>query len=150
MPIPFKIFRIDEKNFDTEVLAPLMRHSQAEGFKMILKLRDEWQNGDNRYNKKGEAFFGAEFEGKVLGVGGRCLDPYLKTPDVVRVRHLYVLPEWRHVGVGSKILDRILDVPDGQFKKVTLRTDNPAARKFYEFHGFKYVGEGEVTHELEL
>lgn len=148
--IPFKVFRFDENNFTADVLAPVVRHSTGEGYNMLVRLCDEWLSGANRFNKKGEAFFGTEFEGKILGVGGRCIDPYLNDPGVVRVRHLYVLPEWRHVGVGSKLLKSILDVPAGIFRKITLRTDNPAARKFYEYHGFKYTGEGDVTHEFEL
>lgn len=150
MPLPFKIIRIDTGSFDPEVLATLMRHCKIEGFQMMQRLHDNFVNGSNRFDKKGEALFIADHETKIIGIGGRNIDPYTADTGIARVRHLYVMPEWRYIGVGSRLLNQIIDVPERVFKKITVRTDNPAARKFYEVHGFKYVGEGEVTHKMDL
>lgn len=117
---------------------------------MMQRLHDNFVNGSNRFDKKGEGLFMAEHEGQIVGIGGRNIDPYTAEADIVRVRHLYVMPEWRYIGVGSRLLHQIVDVPERAFKKITVRTDNPAARKFYEVQGFKYVGEGDVTHEMDL
>ena len=149
-PLPFKITRVDTSSFDPEVLAPLMRHCKIEGFQMMQRLHDNFVNGSNRFDKKNEGLFIADHESKIVGIGGRNIDPYTAETGIARVRHLYVMPEWRYVGVGSLLLKHIIAVPDHAFNKVTVRTDNPAARKFYEVHGFKYVGEGEITHEMDL
>lgn len=148
--IDFKIKAITEETYDPARFALLLKKSQGEGLNLVLRLTENWQSGANRFNKEGEAFYGAEHEGRFLAVGGRSLDPYLNDASVLRVRHVYVLPEWRRLGIASALMKRVLDIPQGQFKKFTLRTMNPAARKFYERLGFSYVGEGEVTHELEL
>lgn len=150
MPIDYQIIPLNEPEFDRARVAPLLRQSQIEGLNLVLRLIENWENGTNRFDKPGEAFFAAVHEGRYLGVGGRSLDPYLNQPDVLRVRHVYVMPDWRRLGIATALMKRVLDIPRGRFKKVTLRTLNPAAHKFYERMGFTYIGEGEVTHELEL
>ena len=148
--INFSIKPITEDDFDPSRFTLLLKKSRGEGMNLVLRLTENWENGSNRFNQPGEAFYAAEHEGRYLAVGGRSLDPYIKDPSVLRVRHVYVLPEWRRLGIASGLMKRVLDIPPGQFKKLTLRTLNPAARKFYERLGFSYVGEGETTHEMEL
>jgi GNAT superfamily N-acetyltransferase len=148
--IDFKIKPVVEDIYDPAQFALLLKKSRGEGLNLILRLTENWECGANRFNRPGEAFFAAEHEGRYLAVGGRSHDPYLKDPSVLRIRHVYVLPEWRRLGIASVLMKRVLDIPRGPFKKLTLRTLNPAARKFYERLGFSYVGEGDVTHELEL
>ncbi|TAL37714.1 MAG: GNAT family N-acetyltransferase [Alphaproteobacteria bacterium] len=150
MTIDVKIKPVTEQDYDPAQFALLLKKSRSEGLNLILRLTENWESGTNRFNKPGEAFFAAEHEGRYLAVGGRSLDPYLKDPSVLRVRHVYVLPEWRRLGIAKKLMEKIMDVPEGPFRKLTLRTLNPGARKFYEHLGFNYVGEGDVTHELQL
>lgn len=145
-----KIIRLDETSFDAQKLSPLLRKSQSEGYNLVLRLSEGWESGENRFDKPGEAFFAVEHEGRWLAVGGRSLDPYLGDAGAIRVRHVYVLPEWRGAGVGSALMKKILDIPPGMFHRVTLRSLNPIARKFYERLGFTALGDGPVTHELPL
>jgi GNAT superfamily N-acetyltransferase len=146
----FKILPLTEASYDAKKLAPLLKKSQSEGFNLVLRLCENWESGVNRFNRAGEAFFAAEQEGRLLGIGGRSKDPYLNDESVLRVRHVYVLPDWRRFGIASALMKKILEIPSAGYKKMTLRTLNPAARKFYEALGFTYIGEGEVTHELEI
>jgi GNAT superfamily N-acetyltransferase len=148
--INFSIKPIVEDDYDPARFALLLKKSRGEGMNLVLRLTENWENGSNRFSQPGEAFYGVEHEGRYLAVGGRSLDPYINDPSVLRVRHVYVLPEWRRLGIASALMKRVLDIQRGQFKKFTLRTLNPAARKFYERLGFAYVGEGETTHEMEL
>jgi GNAT superfamily N-acetyltransferase len=135
---------------DTGALAPLLEASQAENFNMVRRLCDNWESGANRFDGKGEALFAAwRGEKNLLGLGGRSCDPYLKDPEVLRVRHVYVLPGWRRKGVGSLLMRKILDIPRKGYKKITLRAPETACA-FYEHLGFSRVGEGDVTHELEI
>ncbi len=148
--INFSIKPITEDAYDPSRFALLLKKSRGEGLNLILRMTENWENESNRFNKPGEAFYGVEHEGRFLAVGGRSLDPYINDPAILRVRHVYVLPEWRRLGLASALMKKVLDIPRGPFKKFTLRTLNPAARKFYERLGFSYVGEGDVTHELEI
>jgi N-acetylglutamate synthase-like GNAT family acetyltransferase len=150
MTVNFKIHQLTEANYDAKKLAPLLKKSQSEGFNLVLRLIENWDNGKNRFNQPGEAFYIAEHEGRYLGCGGRSIDPYSNDPEVIRIRHVYVLTDWRRFGIASAIMKRIMHMPPGMFKKATLRTLNPAARKFYETLGFTYIGEGDVTHEMVL
>lgn len=152
MAVAFKIKSLSRiaDSFDPTRLNGIVRESTAEGFSMVGKFQLCWTNGRNRFDQPGEAFFIAEFEDKILAIGGRNICPYANDPQVARVRHLYVSPEWRHIGMGSAVLKHVLDMPAGMFHKICVRTMNPGARKFYERHGFKYTGEGDTTHELEL
>lgn len=148
--IDLKILQIDAQNYDPERISPLLKHSQAEGYNLVLRLVENWESGENRFDKPGEALFGAEHEGRLLGIGGRSLDPYLDDKAAIRVRHVYVLPDWRRLGVGAALMEKILDIPPGLFRRVTLRTLNPNARKFYERLGFAPIDQGPVTHQLPL
>jgi len=146
-----KIIPVTDANFDEQKLAPLLKKSQSEGYNLVLRMAENWANGSNRFDKPGEAFFAAEHEGRWLGIGGRSQDPYLDDPTVIRVRHVFILQEWRHCGIGTELMKKILDIPPGQIKRVTLRTLNPVARKFYEHLGFEPVDDGgPVTHQMKL
>ncbi len=150
MSIDFKIIPITDENYDRQKMAALLKKSQAEGYNLVLRFCENWESASNRFNLPGEAFFGIENEGRFIGMGGRSLDPYLNDPKALRVRHVYLLPEWRQLGIGTELMKRIMDVPPEGFTKLTLRTLHMAARKFYEKIGFQYVGEGEITHEREI
>ena len=96
-----KITPVTAANYDAQKIAPLLKKSQSEGYNRVLRLTENWENGSNRFDKPGEAFFAAEHEGRWLGVGGRSVDPYLADPTAIRVRHVYVLHEWRGCGIGA-------------------------------------------------
>lgn len=54
----------------------LTAHSLGEGHCMQLKLTDNWAGGANRFSRPGE-LINAAFDGdRMVGVGGRNIDPY--------------------------------------------------------------------------
>jgi hypothetical protein len=48
----------------------LEAESEANGFRMIARLRTEWTEGTNRFDREGEVLFGAHLDGRLIGVGG--------------------------------------------------------------------------------
>ena len=40
-------------------LAPLIAESEQAGLRFVSRLAEEWENGSNRFDKPGEALFGA-------------------------------------------------------------------------------------------
>src|ERR1700722_8018950 len=111
-----------ENSLPVAALGEMLESSLAEGFKMVQVLIDDWNNSTNTFSKPGEAFFIAEADGKVVGMGGRNIDPYLNDQNVARVRRLYVLPAFRRKSVGRMLMKSIMDVPPGTFTCFTLWT----------------------------
>jgi len=143
-----KVYRLDDSNYDPAKMSALLRQSEMEGFDLLVRMDRNWRNGVNRFSRPGEALYCVEHEGRIVGVCGRAIDP--NDPTILQLRHAYVLPEWRHLGIGSAVLKRLLDVPTGMFRKITLRAYFPLVRKFCERRGFMAVENQRHTHEMIL
>lgn len=139
-----------ENSLPVAELNDLLTASAAEGFGMIQDLIDHWNDKSNTFSKPGEALFVVQDGSRIVGVGGRNIDPYLNDNKVARVRRLYILPRYRRRGVASKLLKEILNVPLGTFNRFTLCAENPAAHRLYERMGFAPTGEARTTHQLWL
>jgi GNAT superfamily N-acetyltransferase len=129
----------------------LIESSAQEGFQFLVRLQHEFLSGTVRFDGDGEGFFGA-FEGPTLiGVGGLTRDPYCDDPLTGRVRHLYVLPQWRRRGVGARLLAAIELHAQARFKVLVLRTDSSAGAGFYQSHGYELLAAGgTATHRRLL
>jgi hypothetical protein len=80
-------------------LAAFVGRSHAEGFRFLTRFEQEYLSVRVRFKGPGETLLGA-FEGSALiGMAGVTRDPYSGDPRTGRVRHVYVLPDWR--GLGS-------------------------------------------------
>jgi len=137
------------KELDLNVLQELRVESSREGFRFMERLCDEWVSGANRFNDSGEALFLALVGHQVVGVCGLNRDPYASTPNIGRVRRLYVLREHRRGGVGRALLNAVILHACNHFKILRLRTD--AATEFYAANGFRPdASDPEATHVLDL
>ena len=132
-------------------LTPLLEESRSQGFEFLDRLVAEYQNGTNRFNQPGEALFGVYANAEMVVVGGLNVDPYLAEKHTGRVRHVYVLSSWRRQGVGSLLMQEIIQQAQKHFRRLTLRTFSGQASQFYLSLGFKTApGDKNVTHFLEL
>jgi GNAT superfamily N-acetyltransferase len=77
-------------------------------------------------------FFGYEEEGNLVGVVG-----YQPVKDVTLVRHLYVLPSHQGRGIGTKLLEHVVE--KSSTRQILVGTWQTAewAIRFYERRGFK-------------
>ena len=128
----------------------LLAESEREGLRLVRRLVDEWAAGTNCFDRPGEALFAGRIGDRIVGVGGLNIDPYAATPGVGRVRHLYVLPAERRLGVGRQLVGAVLDAARGRFRCVRLRTANAAAARLYESLGFRPDAGPDCSHVLEL
>jgi len=128
----------------------LVAESEHAGLRLVRRLVDEWRDGTNRFDRAGEALFGAWVDGRLVGVCGLNVDPYARDPKVGRVRHLYVLVDSRRLGVARALMAETLAAARGRFPTLRLSTSNPAAAKLYESLGFHPVTEDHCTHLLSL
>ena len=143
------IIRLHELPSDR--LAGLVAEAEAAGHRFVRRLVNEWESGSNRFARPGEAFFAAVADGRVVGVCGLNIDPYLTDRHVGRVRHLYVLAESRRRGIGRRLVAEVIAAARGRFDRLRLRTESEAAARFYEALGFRPCrGVPACTHLLDL
>jgi GNAT superfamily N-acetyltransferase len=138
-------------DYSPDVLAALVAESEQAGLRFVRRLADEWAVGINEFDEPGEAVFGAWVGGRLVGVCGLNIDPWTPDSGVGRVRHLYVLAEFRRRGVGRRLVDAVITAARGRFRLLRLRTDGEEAAAFYERLGFRrVVGAPACTHVREL
>ena len=136
---------------DGDALAPLIREAVEDGYGFVQTLWDEYESGKNRFDTPGAALLGVYESGRLIGVGGVQQDPYLKRADAGRVRHVYVLREFRRHGVGKQLLEALIAHARQHFDLLTLRTNTEAAAAFYVALGFSDAPEGrDATHWMRL
>jgi GNAT superfamily N-acetyltransferase len=144
--------RIDRLlDLPTGGLAELLSESEGLGSLIVRRLVDEWDGGVNRFDRPGEALFGAWVDGRLVGVGGLNVDPYAGDARVGRVRHLYVLSAFRRQGVGRRLTERVVQAAHGRFDDLRLRTNDRSAARLYETLGFRPSGgAAHHTHAVAL
>jgi GNAT superfamily N-acetyltransferase len=128
----------------------LLADSDAAGSRIVRRLVDEWIDGSNRFDRPGEALFGASVAGQLVGVCGLNVDPYARDARVGRVRRLYVLTSFRGRGVGRQLVARVIESTADRFDTLRLRTNNEAAARLYAAMGFREGGGSTATHVLDL
>lgn len=143
------------RDLASDVLAPLLTASEAEGFRFVARLAAEWEGGTARYDGPGERLLGGYEVGadgaRLVAVGGLVPDPYGAEPGVGRLRHLYVLPEARRRGVGRHLVQALEAAAAGRYHALVLRTDTANAARFYEALGYAPVpAGGTATHRRTL
>lgn len=124
----------------------LVEASRIEGYWMPTRLLDGWRDRTHRFARRGEALLAAYCDGKLVGVCGLGVDPYVEQRREGRVRHLYVAEACRRQGVGRLLVKTIIDRARLHFRVLNVRaTEN--AFEFYEKLGFHRVeGEEFMTH----
>jgi GNAT superfamily N-acetyltransferase len=129
----------------------LLETSLSEGHKLVERLVDEWDDGSNRFDRPGEIALEARFAARLVGVGGLNRDPYVDDSHVGRIRHLYVSPDVRGMGVGRALVVALVDHARGRFDRVRLRTTRPGVSQFYLGLGFEETpDEEDSTHQIRL
>ena len=148
MPLGVVIERLHDLR--PERVAPLVAESERADLSFVRRLVEEFVSGRNRFDRPGEALFAATLAGRTIGVCGLNVDPYASGPKVGRVRHLYVLMEHRHLGVGRQLVGEVIQVARASFENLRLRTNNPAAARLYERMGFRRCDASDCTHLMQL
>jgi len=132
-------------------LAALVEKSHAEGFRFLIRFEQEYLSGQVRFDCPGETLLGAFEDSALVGMGGLTRDPYTGDPRTGRVRHLYVLPDYRGRGIGRALITQIERHARTHFHSLVLRTDTPAGASFYHALGYEQlVAKGTATHRRIL
>jgi len=124
---------------DPAVLCALEIEATADGHRMVARLIDEWARGENCFDKPGERSYVARLDCLVCGVCGLNIDPFAHDDNIGRVRRLYVSAAVRRRGIGSAIMQRLVEDAKGRFRELQLRTHDARAATFYQAIGFTPV-----------
>jgi GNAT superfamily N-acetyltransferase len=134
-----------------ERFAELLAESEASGYRFLRRVADEWENGVNRFLRPGEALLAAEIDGRLVGVCGLNVDPFLDDPRVGRVRNVYVLSEHRRHGLGCRLVEEAIWLARGHFDRLRLRGEEAGPARLYESLGFRRCRDiPDCTHIMEL
>ncbi len=139
----------DLKNMN---VSKLVEESEAEGYRFLRRLVDQYEDGSNTFNQTDEVLYGVwDHQDHLLAIGGLNRDPYSTKDSVGRLRRFYISANARRQGVGTKLLQKILENAQGHFDELVVRTDSSAADAFYRANGFSGdLGLPEATHILVL
>lgn len=142
--------RIIQK-LELEQCAPLLKESKTEGYAFIEKLCGEYQSGVNRFDEEGAILLGTYLDENLIAIVGVHPDPYLKQATIGRVRHLYVMPEYRRHNIGRDLMLALIEHAKKHFEQLTLRTLTEHGDKFYKSLGFTdEIRFENATHWLNL
>lgn len=148
MPMNIKVID-DLKQVD---VTKLVEESEAEGYRFLRRLVNQYEDGTNTFNKAGEVLYGVwDPAGELVAIGGLNRDPYSDKSGVGRLRRFYISEHARRQGIGTKLLQEILDYGKGHFSEIVVRTDSSIADAFYRANGFSGdLGLPEATHHIIL
>ena len=133
-------------------VSKLLEESEAEGYRFLRRLVDQYEDGSNTFNKTGEVLYGVwDHHSQLVAIGGLNRDPYSTKEGVGRLRRFYISSTARREGIGTKLLQRILKDAQNHFQELVVRTDSSGADAFYRANGFSGdLGLPEATHGIVL
>lgn len=136
-------------------LQPLLNASLIEGYDFVERLWREYDTGINRFNRGGAVLMGG-YDGDtasaaLIAIGGVQMDPYEQQATIGRIRHVYVMPDYRRLGVGRRLLQALIDHAYGHYQTLTLRTRTDHGHAFYTSLGFSAeLRYADATHWLDI
>ena len=84
----------------------LRAEAQAEGYRHLNRLAEEWAAHTARFDRGGEALLAARLDGDLAGIGGLTIDPAI--PGALRMRRFYVAKSFRRHGIGRALAEKLL------------------------------------------
>lgn len=131
----------------------LVEESEAEAYRHVRRLVEEWRSGVARFDRLGEALYyvrcfnTSDLEVRPLaGIGGITIDPHCPDGETGRIRRLYVRPRHRGRGVGWTLLRSAMASRRGSpFRRIRVRTEH--AGPYFERFGFNPIDDPNATHE---
>jgi N-acetylglutamate synthase-like GNAT family acetyltransferase len=146
----YSVERVEDLN--SLDITRLVQESEKEGYRFVTRLVNEFEDGTNTFNKPGEILCCVKNEeGSVVAIGGINQSPFSQEHDVGRLRRFYVLNVVRREGVGTLLLQSIIEHAKHHFKEITVRTDSAKADAFYRACGFTFDDSAsETTHILRI
>lgn len=142
--------RVKPIGYCDAAFAPILADAERAGGPFMLRVRDEWLSGVQRFDGPGEFLLGAFMGDRLVALGGVSRDPYHPEPGLGRVRHIYVLEDLRRQGIGRALMEAIVARARDHFDILRLRTRSAGAAALYESIGFVAHRADDETHRIAL
>ncbi len=146
----YSVERVEDLN--SLDITRLVQESEEEGYRFVTRLVNEFEDRSNVFNKTGEVLFCVKKnDGTVVAIGGINQSPFSQESEEGRLRRFYVLENVRREGVGTLLLQSIIEHAKNHFKEITVRTESAKADAFYRAGGFSFDDSAsETTHILRF
>ena len=144
------MYTIRQINLGLEDMEKLRAEASREGFDFMETLFEQWSSGEQRFSQPGEVLCGCFDQGKLIAVGGLTIDPFCESPEVGRIRRVYVRAAWRNRGIGRMLVTHLVEEARKSFTAVRLRAESGDAARLYERMGFTPVDSADASHILHL
>jgi GNAT superfamily N-acetyltransferase len=129
-------------------ISAVTRAADQEGHNIINHLIMDYTSGGNRFDKLGEKLIGFMLDNEIVAICGLNIEP--TSDDIGRIRRLYVLPSYGHLGIGRKLVRYLIEHARGYFESVVVNVGNLPIDNFYESVGFRPVRSDSYTHTLKI
>jgi GNAT superfamily N-acetyltransferase len=124
-----------------EGFAALRAAADAEGFRALSRLQAEWPGPF-------VTLLAAYLDGGLAGVGGLTAEPGETDAPALRIRRLYVHPQARRAGVGTALVNALLQEALGSARLVTVNAADTSSPEFWTWLGFRPAAGRAWTHEF--
>jgi GNAT superfamily N-acetyltransferase len=122
--------------------------AREEGYRHLERLMTDWNSGEMRFSRPGEALLAAFLADEIVGVGGLTVEPKLQ--NALRMRRFYVLPQYRGQSIGRRLAETLIHNATGSASALTLNAGDDSAASFWERLGFARIDGDGFTHVLRL
>ncbi|RAN32942.1 GNAT family N-acetyltransferase [Hyphomonas pacifica] len=124
----------------------LLEEAESEGVRNVRMLVSAWASGEEQFDRKGAALFGAFSNEQCVGLGGVTRQSGLDEP-AMRMRRFYVSPSVRGQGVGRLLAQAAIRQGLAHARLLTCNARaTPAAGPFWLAMGFMPASLPNITH----
>jgi GNAT superfamily N-acetyltransferase len=112
-------------------LDAMRTEARAENHNMLDRLAREWEAGETRFDRPGEALYAAYVDEVLAGIGGLTVETAI--PGAYRMRRFYVRAPYRRASIAQRLALALLDGIPGHTVTVNAAA---GSESFWEALGF--------------
>ena len=124
--------------------------AESENYEFVDVLIGDWQDGSEDFSEPGARFLGLALDGKIVGVGGLGHDQHFPDQQIGRIKHVYVLKDYRRRGIARLLALALMQDAEKSFGTIRLHAASANAARLYEELGFEPIDHPTATHIKQL
>ena len=138
---------VDIINLSEFDISHMKYEAEKEGYNIVNHLITDYVSGINKFNKDGEKLVGFTRDDTLVALCG-----LIEPTNIVygRIRRFYVLSRYRNQGIGTELVNHLIEYARHYFKGVVVNIGNLSVNYFYNSIGFTAVKSTSYTHILQF